>query len=185
MTADTVVLYGLVYEIIFLKLILHDDMAGKTELRLRGNQQVCMVGAVRFVTYRTFADGCWAVQKRKSFGNLMAVFAKSGDRFFLNQKLVVTAVGIVALHTITSFYGLVNDLLGGLLQMTVFAKVSAFPLQLPCVLFRFKRFMASSAVAEADWAVNVCFFAVLRMTFFCNTCLLHRSRFFHREAVCN
>ena len=183
MTADTVVLNGLVYEIIFLQLILHDDMARKTKLRLLGNQQACMVGAVRLVTDCTFTDGGRPMQKRKSFGNFMAVFAKSGDRFFLNQKLVVTAVGIVALHAITSFYGLVNDLLGGLLQMAVLAKVSAFPLKLPCVLFRYQRFMASSAVAEADWAVNVCFFAVLRMTFFCNACLLQRSRFFHREAV--
>jgi hypothetical protein len=113
----------------------------------------------------------------------MAVFAKSGDCFFRNQKFVITAVRVMALHAITSFYGLVNDLLGGLLQMAVFAKVSAFPLELPCVLFRFQRFMASSAVAEADWGVNVCFFAVLRMTFICNACLLQRSRFFHREVV--
>ena len=37
MTADTVVLYGFVYEIEFLQLILHDDVAGKTKLGLRGN----------------------------------------------------------------------------------------------------------------------------------------------------
>jgi hypothetical protein len=121
------------------------------------------------------------MQKRKPFGYFMAVFAKSGDSFFRKQELVIAAVWVMALHAIACFQRFVNNLLGSLLQMAVLAKVSTFPLELECVLFRLQLFMACSAVAETDGAVNVCFFAVISVTFFRNARLLRRCWFFHSE----
>ena len=115
MTADTVAFYWLVYKIVCSQLIFHDDMTRKTKLRLLDNQQAWMVGAMRRVTDSTFADGRRSMQKRKSFGNFMAVFAKSGDRFLRNQEFVITAVRVMALHAITCFQRFVNNLLGSLL----------------------------------------------------------------------
>ena len=56
-TADTVILGWLVDELVFLQLTLSYCVAGKTQLTVLANQQVLMVGAMRFVTDCTFTDG--------------------------------------------------------------------------------------------------------------------------------
>ncbi len=137
-----------------------------------------MIRTVRCMTDSTFADGCRSMQKCKPFCNFMAGCAKSSDGFFRNEEFVITAMRIMALHAITRFQGLMDNLLGSLLQMAVLTKVSTFPVELKGVLLRIERFMTRSAVAEADGTVNVCFFAVISMTFFCNARLLLRSWFF-------
>jgi hypothetical protein len=124
-TADAVVLRRLVDELIFLQFTLRDDVAGKAKLGVVAHQQVRIVGAVRLVAHRTFANRGRPMEKREPFRDFVTVVAKSGDRFLRKKELVVTAVRIVTLHALACLHGFMNVLLGCLFQMAVFAKIFA------------------------------------------------------------
>jgi hypothetical protein len=51
----------------------------------------------------------------------MAGCAKSSYGFFRNQEFVIAAVRVMTLHAITRLQRFVDNLFGGLLQMTVLA----------------------------------------------------------------
>ena len=180
-TADAVVLGRLMNKLKFLQFTFCHDMAGKTKLAVFLNQQVFVVGTVRRVTNRTFADGDRSVQKRKAFRRLVARGAEIGDGFGRNQKFVVTAVRIVALGAITRPQGFVNDLLRRLFQMTIFTEILTLAKKLPCMFVGIQRLMARSAFAKTHRSVNVGFCTVVRMTICGHTCFLKRGRFFHRD----
>lgn len=180
-TADTVVLRGLVDELKLLQLTLRYNVAGETKLGGIADQQLRKIGAVRLVAYGALAHGGRAVKKCTTLRDFVTVVAKVGDRFGRQEELVVAAVRIMALCALAGFQRLMNVLFGRLLQMTVLAKVSAFSVILKCMLLRIQRLMARFAVAETYRPMDVSLLAVIGVTFGCNTRLLGRCRLFHRK----
>jgi len=134
MTADAIVLGGLVNYAEFLQFVFHHDVTLKAKLAGRGYQQILVVGAVSFVAGHALPYGDRAVYELKAVGDAVTLGTQRRYSLFGNQEFVVAAVGIVALNTVAALDGLMYVLLGCLLQVAVLAKVLAFSDELPGVL---------------------------------------------------
>jgi hypothetical protein len=152
-------------------------------------EQAFMIGTVRIVANRAFADRRRAVQKIEAPRYLVAIAAHFRYALLNKQKFVIAVVRLVTLKTVPLLHGIVNELLVGLVEMAGFAKVSALACELIGVFFNLDRLVARFAVAKAHRPVymGLLAFGAVRMAFRGNTrlllCrgLLDAHRFSHRK----